>query len=93
MGRREQVLQEACAKLNQFASEALGGRQDIALGVQGDVRHYDSCAAAAAKIVERFGKIDVLVNNAAGNFMCDAESLTAKGFRTVIDIDLQGTPR
>ena len=35
--------------------------------------------------------MDVLVNCAAGNFMCAAEELTAKAFRTVIDIDLQGT--
>lgn len=38
-----------------------------------------------------FGRLDILVNNAAGNFMCAADNLTPKGFKTVLDIDLQGS--
>mmetsp|Transcript_19011 Transcript_19011/g.53323 ORF Transcript_19011/g.53323 Transcript_19011/m.53323 type:complete len:301 (+) Transcript_19011:130-1032(+) len=85
MGRREQKLKEACAKLDALAGAA---RSTYAVG---DVRKPELCAAAVAKVVERFGGLDIVVNNAAGNFMCDAENLTAKGFHTVIDIDLHGT--
>ncbi|KAJ9472657.1 Peroxisomal 2 [Diplonema papillatum] len=56
-----------------------------------DVRDYDRCAAVAAAIGERWGQIDVLVNCAAGNFMCLAEDMSSKAFQTVIDIDLRGT--
>lgn len=43
-----------------------------------------------AATVDAFGRLDVLVNNAAGNFMASSEDLSANAFRTVIDIDLQG---
>eukprot|EP01124_Arcella_intermedia_P010511 TRINITY_DN1701_c0_g1_i2.p1 TRINITY_DN1701_c0_g1~~TRINITY_DN1701_c0_g1_i2.p1 ORF type:complete len:210 (+),score=33.14 TRINITY_DN1701_c0_g1_i2:311-940(+) len=42
-------------------------------------------------IVSQLGTIDILVNNAAGNFMCAAEELSPNGFKTVNEIDLQGT--
>lgn len=41
--------------------------------------------------VERFGKLDTLVNGAAGNFLANASELRPKGFRTVIEIDTIGT--
>jgi NAD(P)-dependent dehydrogenase (short-subunit alcohol dehydrogenase family) len=41
--------------------------------------------------VERFGKLDTLVNGAAGNFLAPAAGLSPNGFRTVIEIDLVGT--
>lgn len=56
-----------------------------------DVRDYASVAAAVAATVERFGKIDAVVNGAAGNFLCAAEELSANGFGTVLDIDTKGT--
>ncbi len=39
----------------------------------------------------QYGKVDILVNGAAGNFLAEAKSLTPKGFKTVMDIDAQGT--
>ena len=56
-----------------------------------DVRDYTSVEAAIAATVERFGKIDIVVNGAAGNFLCAAEELSANGFGTVVDIDTKGT--
>lgn len=56
-----------------------------------DVRDFASVEAAVAATVERFGKIDIVVNGAAGNFLCAAEELSANGFGTVIDIDTKGT--
>ena len=46
---------------------------------------------AVAKTIERFGKLDTLVNGAAGNFLAPAAALSPNGFKTVIDIDLVGT--
>jgi peroxisomal 2,4-dienoyl-CoA reductase len=40
---------------------------------------------------EKFGKVDIVVNGAAGNFLCKAEDLSPNGFGTVVDIDLKGT--
>jgi peroxisomal 2,4-dienoyl-CoA reductase len=56
-----------------------------------DVRDYAAVETAIGQTVERFGKIDVLVNGAAGNFLCKAEELSANGFGTVVDIDAKGT--
>jgi len=40
--------------------------------------------------MSQFGRVDILVNGAAGNFLAEAKSLTPKGFKTVMDIDAQG---
>ena len=56
-----------------------------------DVRHPDQVATAIAATVERFGRIDIVVNGAAGNFLCKPEELSPNGFGTVVDIDLKGT--
>jgi peroxisomal 2,4-dienoyl-CoA reductase len=65
------------------------GRQ--VLGVAADVRDPDAIAGAVKATVERFGKLDTLVNGAAGNFLAPAAALSPNGFRTVIDIDLNGS--
>jgi 2,4-dienoyl-CoA reductase [(3E)-enoyl-CoA-producing], peroxisomal len=62
-----------------------------AIPVAADVRDYDQVAAAVAETISRFGKLDIVVNGAAGNFLCMAEDLSANGFGTVVDIDLKGT--
>ena len=62
-----------------------------AFAVAADVRKPDEVEKAIAATVERFGKIDIVVNGAAGNFLCKAEELSANGFGTVVDIDLKGT--
>ena len=56
-----------------------------------DVRNYATVEHAIAQTVDRFGKIDIVVNGAAGNFLCAAEELSANGFGTVVDIDTKGT--
>jgi peroxisomal 2,4-dienoyl-CoA reductase len=62
-----------------------------AFAVAADVRKPDEVERALAQTVERFGKIDIVVNGAAGNFLCKAEELSPNGFGTVVDIDLKGT--
>ena len=59
--------------------------------VAADVRDYDAVQNAIGETVEKFGKIDIVVNGAAGNFLCAANELSANGFGTVVDIDTKGT--
>ncbi|UYZ59917.1 SDR family oxidoreductase [Hymenobacter latericus] len=61
------------------------------LAVQCDVRKYDEVEAMIARTVEEFGRVDVLVNNAAGNFISPTERLTHKAFDVIVDIVLKGT--
>lgn len=82
-GRTEARLAERVA-----AIAAAGGE---AMAVVADVRRFDQVEQAVQAIDARWGRLDVLVNNAAGNFLCPAASLSANGFGTVIDIDLKGT--
>ena len=58
---------------------------------QMDVREVSHVDAMVAFTVEKFGRIDSLVNNAAGNFIVQAEKLSANGWKAVIDIVLNGT--
>lgn len=55
---------------------------DALLAIQGDVRQYESVAQAVQTLLARFGRLDILVNNAAGNFLCPAKDLSANGFKT-----------
>jgi NAD(P)-dependent dehydrogenase (short-subunit alcohol dehydrogenase family) len=56
-----------------------------------DVREAPAVARAAAEVLERHGRVDVLVNNAAGNFVCPSERLSANAWRAVLGIVLDGT--
>lgn len=62
-----------------------------AIPIVADVRKPDEVEKAIAATVEHFGKIDIVVNGAAGNFLCRAQELSPNGFGTVVDIDLKGT--
>jgi peroxisomal 2,4-dienoyl-CoA reductase len=59
--------------------------------VVADVRDYVGIENAVAKTLEHYGRIDIVVNGAAGNFLCEAGELSANGFGTVVDIDTKGT--
>ena len=59
--------------------------------VQCDVRHYDQVEAMRDKVIAEFGSIDILLNNAAGNFISPTERLSANAFDTIIDIVLKGS--
>jgi NAD(P)-dependent dehydrogenase (short-subunit alcohol dehydrogenase family) len=62
-----------------------------ALGLSCDVRDYAATRAVMESVVSRFGLLDIVVSGAAGNFLAPAAGLSANGFRTVVDIDLNGT--
>ena len=61
------------------------------LAVPGDVRHYDQVEALVKQANETYGSVDILVNNAAGNFISPTERLSSNAFDTIIDIVLKGT--
>ena len=75
----------------QPAADAINERGGKAVAVVADVRQTEAVEKAVAQTIEQFGKIDIVVNGAAGNFLCAAEELSPNGFGTVVDIDLKGT--
>ncbi len=83
IGRRAEKLDETVA-----AIEALEGK---ALGLTADVRDVARIDEVVKEVRSRTGRIDVLVNNAAGNFVVPSEQLSPNGFKAVVDIVLLGT--
>ena len=82
--RKLDVLQETAKELE---SET-GGK---VLAVACDVRQYEDVESMLQSAIERFGRVDYLVNNAAGNFVSPTERLSHRAFDTIIDIVLKGT--
>src|SRR5439155_17521088 len=56
-----------------------------------DIRDSDAVESLFDAIVTRHGRLDLLVNNAGGQFLSPAEAISPKGFRTVIELNVQGT--
>jgi 2,4-dienoyl-CoA reductase [(3E)-enoyl-CoA-producing], peroxisomal len=82
MGRREAPLHAAVS--------VLAAENVQAAFATGDVRNAEDCARIVAAAIQKYGRLDILVNNAAGNFLVPAEDLRPKGFRTVLEIDTIG---
>jgi NAD(P)-dependent dehydrogenase (short-subunit alcohol dehydrogenase family) len=82
--RKLDVLQKTAAEM-----ETETGGQVLALAC--DVRNYDEVEAMLKASIDKFGQVDVLLNNAAGNFISPTERLSANAFSTVIDIVLKGS--
>ena len=82
--RKQEVLDASSKEL----MELHGG---TALGISCDVRKYDEVENTLKIIDEKFGKLDILVNNAAGNFISPTERLSHRAFNIVLDIVLKGT--
>ena len=62
-----------------------------AIAKAADVRDPAAVNEVVSAIAAELGRIDILINGAAGNFICLAENLSPNGFGTVVDIDLKGT--
>jgi 2,4-dienoyl-CoA reductase [(3E)-enoyl-CoA-producing], peroxisomal len=84
MGRKVERLDAAAAELREVT-----GRE--CLPTPGDVRDPQRVEDALDATLERFGRVDIVVNGAAGNFLCPASQLSYNGFKTVVDIDAVGT--
>ena len=83
VGRREEPLKETCEEIRRS-----GG---AAAYTTCDVREPAAVEAAASAADQQFGRIDTLVNNAAGNFMARTESLSPNAFNAVVGIVLNGS--
>src|SRR6267142_2764614 len=83
VSRQMDHLEPAAAAINEKGGQAFA--------VTADVRNAEEVSKAIAATVEHFGHVDIVVNGAAGNFLCPAEQLSPNGFGAVVDIDLKGT--
>lgn len=81
--RNPEHLEPTVAEIRRAGGEAIG--------VTTDVRDPAQVDRMVQQTKESFGGVDILVNNAAGNFICKAEDLSPNGWRTVVDICLNGT--
>lgn len=90
LGAKVAIASRKQANLDQ-AVKLLAEEGGVAVALRTDVRNYDEVRNSIGECVKHFGALDILVNNAAGNFACPTAKLTPNGWRTVVDIDLNGT--
>lgn len=76
-------IEPACEKVRERGAKAVA--------IRCDVRKFEEVEAAVDETEKTFGGIDILVNNAAGNFLCPTEDLTPNGFAAVVGIVLNGS--
>ena len=81
--RRKDVISKTTSQIKEIGSKAHG--------LQCDVRDMDQVQSMVNDTLNHFDKIDILINNAAGNFISPTEMLTPGGFKAVVDIVLIGT--
>ncbi len=82
--RKKDVIEKA-------ASEIAASTGAKVLGLPCDVRVYEEVDAVLDRAWAEFGRVDVLVNNAAGNFLSPTEKLSPRAFHNVVDIVLKGS--
>jgi len=91
LGAQVAITSRDLEKLKKTASELEQKTGGTCFPVQCDVRDYDQVEAMREQCVKDFGKVDVLLNNAAGNFISPTERLSAHAFDVIIDIVLKGS--
>jgi citronellol/citronellal dehydrogenase len=79
-GRRAEVLEDAAAELGERCS-----------WIVGDIRERAGAERIVADTLERLGRVDLVLNNAGGQYMVPAEGLTTKGWRAVHRLNVNGT--
>jgi len=82
--RKRDRLETAAAELSQATGQEC-------LAIAADVRKPEQVEAALDACLQKFGRLDILVNGAAGNFLAPAALLSYNAFRTVVEIDTVGT--
>ena len=82
--RRNEVIEKTANEFNKLYP-------DSTLHIAGDVRNIEDVENVINTGFEKFGSIDMLINNAAGNFISPTERLSANAFSVIIDIVLKGT--
>lgn len=81
--RKAENLEKAAARLEAEGIECLW--------VVCDIREPDRVQHVLDEVLARWGRLDILVNNAAGNFPAPLSRISPNGFKTIVDIDLLGT--
>lgn len=81
--RREKVINDTAKEFRK--------RRKKAIPIVCDVRYPDQVESMINQAVKKLGSVDILVNNAAGNFISPTENLSSNAFKTVVDIVLNGT--
>ncbi len=91
LGANVAITSRNLEKLEATAKELEVETKGTCLPIQCDVRHYSQVETMHKAVINKFGKVDVLLNNAAGNFISPTERLSANAFDTIIDIVLKGS--
>lgn len=81
--RKDMVLQAAAEELRADGVECLA--------LAADIRDTEAVETVVDTLLEIYGRLDVVVNNAAGNFPATIDNISYNGFKTIVDIDLSGT--
>jgi NAD(P)-dependent dehydrogenase (short-subunit alcohol dehydrogenase family) len=90
LGARVVLASRSAEHLEEGAAAIASGGGE-ALTVPTDVRVPEQVDRLIDRAVERFGRVDILINNAAGNFICRAEDLSPNGWTAVVNIVLNGS--
>ncbi|KAF7721034.1 hypothetical protein EC973_005532 [Apophysomyces ossiformis] len=90
-GAKAVIISRSQDKLEKAAKEMQQATGGEVLPIPADVRKPEDVERAVQKTIEKFGRIDYLINGAAGNFLAPFQNLSYNAFRTVIEIDLLGT--
>jgi NAD(P)-dependent dehydrogenase (short-subunit alcohol dehydrogenase family) len=91
LGARVAIASRNQERLDQAVDDLKRKGLTQAVPFVADVRNYGELQAAVGGVVRHFGSLDILINNAAGNFFCPTAAMSPNAWRTVIDIDLNGT--
>ncbi|WP_018675495.1 SDR family oxidoreductase [Riemerella columbina] len=91
LGAKVVITSRNLDKLKNTAKELEDATGGTVLPLACDVRNYDEVVAMKEATLKEFRKIDILLNNAAGNFISPTERLSANAFDAIIDIVLKGT--
>jgi len=79
------------AEILEASAEVLRGEGIECMWAPCDIREYEQVEGVISTILDRYDRLDVVVNNAAGNFPAPITGLSPNGFKAVVDIDLRGT--
>ncbi len=91
LGAKVAITSRDLEKLQLTAQELMSATGGEVLPIACDVRHYDQVEVMLQTVLVQWGKVDGLLNNAAGNFISPTERLSANAFDVIIDIVLKGT--
>lgn len=91
LGAKVIITSRNLEKLETTASELSQESKGTCLPLACDVRNIEEVEAMHKNAIEAFGRVDILVNNAAGNFIAPTERLSSNAFDTILDIVLKGT--